>query len=455
MRSWIKLALPIIFSFMVPMIASAQEADLNAQVERYLEPYVSSKNFTGVVLVAKGDKLLVNRAYGYANESLRVPNTPSTRFHIASISKPFTAAAILLLQERGLLGTSDKISKYLPGFPRSDQITVLNLLTHTSGIVNVNNLPEYEKAQRFPQTPATLIQLFKDKPLDFEPGAKYAYSNSNYNILAFIIEQVGKRPYGEFLRANIFVPLGLPNTGHDGNAADIVPNSASGYQPRGNDELENASGIDWSAKTGNGSLYSTSADLLKFVRAYAQGKLLKPATVAELWVEKPGNNYGWFVRKAHGELAVASNGRSPGFTSSLEYYPGRDLVVIVLSNSYSPVSQSPIAEDLAAMALGQSVSVPEKIEAVSISPDEWRGLEGTYSFGSDFFRPNARVHLESHGQNPFLNWGNNFETALTPVGKGEFLDRQFWARLKVKSSGTLLYSTGGRDFELRRTEEQR
>ena len=451
MRTWLTLALPIVAS----IVASCQQSDVKAQVERYLEPYVHSKNFTGVVLISKGDELLVNQAYGYANQSFRVLNTPSTRFHIASISKPFTAAAILLLQERGLLNTADKISKYLPDFPRGDEITVLNLLTHTSGIVNVNNLPEYEKAQRFPQTPATLIQLFKDKPLDFEPGSKYAYSNSNYNILAFIIEQVGKKPYGEFLRENIFMPLGLPDTGHDKDARDIIANNASGYQPRGNDELENAIAIDWSAKTGNGSLYSTSADLLKFVRAYAQGRLIKPVTVSKVWVEKPGNNYGWFVRKAHGELAIASNGRSPGFTSSLEYYPDRDLVVIVLSNSYSPVSQSPIAEDVAAMALGQNVMPPQRMEAVSVSADEWMRLEGAYVFGPDFYRPNAGVRLESHSGTLFLNWGNDFETALTPVGKGEFLDRQFWARLKVNRDGTLAYSSGDRNFELKRADQKR
>ena len=451
MRTCIKCSAAVIIA---STLVWAQDANLDDQVDRYLQPYVRSNNFTGAVLIAKGDKLLVNRAYGYANLSLRVANTPSIRFHIASISKPFTAGAVLLLQERGLLSTGDKISKYLPDFPRGDQITILNLLTHTSGIANVNNLPEYEKAQRFPQTPATLIQLFKDKPLDFEPGAKYAYSNSNYNILAFIIEQVGKKPYGDFLRESVFAPLGLSDTGHDGTAADIVVNRASGYQPRGADELENAVAIDWSAKTGNGSLYSTTADLLKFVRTYAQGQLLKPATVSEVWVEKPGNNYGWFVRKTHGELAIATNGRSPGFTSSLEYYPSRDLVVIVLSNSYSPVSQSPIAEDLAAMALGQNVAPPERMEAVSLAPDEWKRIEGTYSFNSDFFRPNARVTLELHGQNLFLNWGNNFETALTPIAKGEFLDRQFWARLRVKSTGTLVYSSGGQDFELKRVEEK-
>jgi CubicO group peptidase (beta-lactamase class C family) len=228
----------------VSALAFEQDDTLGTRIDQYLAPFVQGKNFTGAVLIAKGNRTLVSKAYGEGNYSLHVPNTPDTRFHIASISKPFTAAAILLLEERGLLSTSDKLSKYLPDFPRGNEITLLNLLTHTSGIPNVNDLPEYEEAQRFPQSPSSLIAIFKDKPLDFPPGTKYKYSNSNYNVLAFIIEQVGKKPYGEFLRDNIFVPLGLKNTGHDGKAADVIPNSASGYQPHGIAELENAPYID-------------------------------------------------------------------------------------------------------------------------------------------------------------------------------------------------------------------
>ena len=198
---------------------SAQDRGLDARVDSYLAPYVKGKNFLGAVLVAQGDRVLVNRAYGAASYELQVPNSPETRFHIASVSKPFTAAAILLLEQRGMLHVSDPVSRFLPAFPNGQKITLQHLLTHTSGITNVNNLPEYATASRFAQTPATLIELFQSKPLGFEPGTKYEYSNSNYNILAFVIEQVSGKSYGEFLRENIFVPLGLQDTGHDPMAA--------------------------------------------------------------------------------------------------------------------------------------------------------------------------------------------------------------------------------------------
>ncbi len=432
-------------------VGLSQDQDLQQKVDAYLAPFIQGKNFTGAVLIARGGRVLVNKGYGEANYSLHVNNTPATRFHIASISKPFTAAAILLLEERGQLSTSDKLSRYVPDFPRGEEITLLHLLTHTSGIVNVNDLPEYAAAQRAHQTPRSLIELFKDKPLNFAPGARYEYSNSNYNLLALIIEKVSGKSYGEFLRDNILQPQGLVNTAHDGEASDIIPGLASGYEPRGVAESENAPCIDWSAKTGNGSLYSTTGDLLKFVQAYAHGKIVKRETVAQVWSEHHGNRFGWFARQRHGELAVASNGRSPGFTSSVEYHPGPQLAVIVLSNSYSPVSQSPIAEDLAAMALGKPVQPAGNIVPVAVSAVELNKVAGAYRFGADFFRPNAEVTVRVENGEPVLDWGGGFKSALVPLGHGEYVDRQFWARLKMNRDGSgFTYSSSGQDFQVSR-----
>ncbi|HSC45341.1 MAG TPA: serine hydrolase domain-containing protein [Candidatus Acidoferrum sp.] len=423
-----RIAMLLTASTLAAASLSAQERGLDARVDSYLAPYVKGKNFIGAVLIAQGDRVLVNRAYGEASYELQVPNSPETRFHIASVSKPFTAASILLLEQQGKLQLSDPVSRFLPAFPNGQRITLQHLLTHTSGITNVNNLPEYANASRFPQTPSSLIELFQSKPLGFEPGAKYEYSNSNYNILAFVIEQVSHKSYGEFLRENIFAPLRLQNTGHDGDAADVIPNAAAGYEPRGIAELERSPYIDWSAKTGNGSLYSTTADLLKFMRAYSQGRVLPRKTVEQIWVEKPGNNYGWFVRKRHGLTAVASNGRSPGFTSSLEYYPEKDLTVIVLSNSYSPVSQSPVAEDLAGIALGENPPTAA-ILPVDVAADKLARLAGSYRFDGKFFRPNAEVHIRVEGKQAILDWGGGTRSDLIPVSATEFIDRQFWSRI--------------------------
>src|SRR5204862_3385915 len=148
--------------------------------------------------------------------------------------------------------------------------------------------------------------------------------------------------------------------------------------------------------------------------------------------------------KKNGWLAIGTNGRSPGFTSSADYYPAQKLTIIILSNSYSPVSQSPIADDIAAMALGNAVPVPAHIVPIAVSAETLRGYEGTYRFGPDFFRPNTEVKLRLDGGELVLDWGNAFISALIPVGNGEFMDRHLWAHIQVNASG-VTYSTSGQD----------
>jgi len=444
----LRLATILSIAAVLSCAAPAQDKALEKRVDAYLAPYVAGKNFTGAVLIARGETVLASKGYGEANYALHVANTPATRFHIASISKPFTAAAVLLLEQQGKLSREDKLSRYLPDFPHGDEITLFHLLTHTSGIVNVNNLPEYQSAQRFPQTLESLVKLFKDKPLEFKPGERYQYSNSNYNLLAYVVEKASGKTYGEFLQESIFRPLGLQDTGHDGDAARIIANSASGYEPQGMADLENAPYLDWSTKTGNGSLYSTTGDLLKFVLAYSRGRVVNSELVKSIWNEHRGNQFGWFARKANGELAIASNGRSPGFTSSLEYYPARQITVIVLSNSYSPVSQSPIADDLAAMALGRDVGA-QRISPTTVTAAELSSFAGTYQFGGDFYRPNAEVTIRVQNGEAVLDWGGGTLSTLIPVGVKEFMDRQFWGRLNFETDG-FRYSSSGTDFRAKR-----
>src|SRR5437763_9412286 len=150
------------------------------QIEAYLQPFVESGNFTGAVFVSRHREIILRKAYGMANYELLVPNSPETRFHIASLSKPFTAAAILQLQEQGRLTLTDHLSRFLPDFPNADKITLDHLLTHTSGIPNVNDLPDYDAFARTPHTLPGLVAKFAALPLEFEPGSDYDYSSSNY-----------------------------------------------------------------------------------------------------------------------------------------------------------------------------------------------------------------------------------------------------------------------------------
>lgn len=437
--------------FLLAAFSPAQQipdAELDQRIDAYIRSFIDTGNFSGAVLVGRAGKVIFRRAYGMANYELQVPNSPEIRFHIASVSKPFTAAAILQLQEQGKLHISDKVSAYLPDFPHGNEITLDNLLTHTSGLPNINDLPDYDTFARSPHSVQELVAKFAGLPLEFEPGSDYQYSNSNYNLLAWILEKVSGQGYGQYLHEHIFLPAGMAQSGHDGDALDLVPLSASGYQPAGKDGYENAPYLDWSNKTGNGSLYSTLDDLWRFDRALGSDKILKPATRAKYYVEGRGNRYGWFNRKSLGHRVMSSNGRSPGFTAELDRFIDDGVTIIVLSNSYATVSQEPIAKGIAAICFGQQPETPA-MEPVSISQAKLKSFAGDYQFGPEYFVPNAKAKLTT-GSGYLLLQIADFRTPLVPLASGEFLERNFFGHVSFPANAItatqFVYHYAGREF---------
>ncbi len=415
----------LIFLFLtLPSQALCQvvPADLAAKLDAYVQPYVAGNNFSGAILISAKGKILFEKAYGMANYELAVPNSPQTRFHIASISKSFTAAAILLLQQRGLLSVNDPLAKFIPDYPNGDKITVHHLLTHTSGIPNVNNFPEYAERSKTRLTLAQVIQMFKDKPLEFAPGARFSYSNSNYNLLAFIIEKVAGNGYGDFLKQNIFVPLAMTDTGNDDGSDALIPSRASGYVPAGMRDVENAPYLNWSIKTGNGSLYSTVEDLYKWDRALYTGKLLDAGTREKLFTDYGGFGYGWFVRKHFNRRVTAINGRSPGFTSSLERFIDDDISIILAANTYSGLTQS-MADDLAAIVFNEKYESPHP--PVALNPAVLDNYVGQYQFGQDFtYNPGVLVTVERSSDGLRMNSAGTV-TYLLPQSTTTFKDRLY------------------------------
>jgi CubicO group peptidase (beta-lactamase class C family) len=199
----------------LPTTIAAQDSTgrtLEQRVDRFVRPYVASNNFTGVILVRRGGRVQLNKGYGMANYELSVPNSGSSRLHIASVTKAFTAAAVLLLAERGKLKLDDPVSRHLPDYPQGDLIRIKHLLEHTAGIPNLGSGATWEREERLPHSTEQLVGLFKDLPLDFEPGSETRYSNSNYNLLTLILEKLSGQEYESFLQDNIFTPLGLGAT---------------------------------------------------------------------------------------------------------------------------------------------------------------------------------------------------------------------------------------------------
>jgi CubicO group peptidase (beta-lactamase class C family) len=406
------------------------------EIDAYVEPFVKAAGFSGTILIAKGGEILISKGYGMADYEWDIPNSPQTKFQIASVSKSFTAAAIMILEERGHLSVDDPLSKFIPDYPNGDRITVHHLLTHNSGIPNVNDLPGYSQKSRFPITLEQIIDIFKNKALEQEPGTSYRYSNSNYNLLAFIIEKVSGQSYGDFLRANIFKPLGMANTGHPARAEILIPFLASGYAPAGQIDLEKAPYLDWTIKTGNGSLYSTSEDLYKWDQTLYSEKILKKDTLDKIFTPYVDNvGYGWFVRERSGRRVTAINGRSPGFASYLERYIDDDASIIILSNIYTSAPFTMI-EGLSAILFGEEYAKPETPKFEKLDTETVAEYAGKYNFGPDFYRPGAEVIVESKYGHISFQWSKTYFYPLLPLSKDKFLDRMFWATIVFQRNET-------------------
>jgi CubicO group peptidase (beta-lactamase class C family) len=413
--------------------------------------YADAGLFSGVVLVAKGKEKIYEQAFGLADRELKVANTIESKFQIASLSKPITAVAILRLVEQRKLNLDDRLAKFVPDFPSAEKITIEELLTHYSGLADASADADYNEWSRFPQTTAALVERAKKKPLRSEPGGSYFYSNSNYHILAFIIEKISGQPYGEFLRNEIFGPCGMTNSAHRAPAEAIVLNLVHGYTPTGATDFENGPYLDWTSKTGNGSLFSTAGDLLRFHRALQDRQLLRPETLRDAYgFERKDRKVGmfWFRRERFGHRSVYVNGSSPGFKAHFERFIDDDAAVIVLSNLYL-ASPSIIAEDLSAILFGQPATreVPKPIK---LSGDDLKKYAGAFRFGADYFVKNAPVKIEPGRDHLLLiNRDTGFAIPLQPIAGNQFFDRSFWSFVRFEKD-KLIYRNGDTDYVARR-----
>ena len=254
--------------------AACPAQDIAAQADVHLAKLLAENKFSGSVLIARGGKVLLSKGYGLANRELNVPNTTRTKFRLGSITKQFTATAIVQLAQQGKLSLDDPASKYVPESHEGwKKVTIRHLLRHTSGIPSFTGFPEYRTFKYLATTPTELIARFKDKPLEFEPGAEYRYSNSGYYLLGDIVAKVSGMTYESYLQKNIFEPLGMADSRLDSNAA-IIANRAAGYSPGPAAGVRNADFVHMSIPGGAGALLSTVEDLYKWDRALYSEKVL-------------------------------------------------------------------------------------------------------------------------------------------------------------------------------------
>jgi len=300
------------------------------------------------VLVAKDGKILFEKGYGLADVERGTPVTLETTFNIASITKPFTAAAILKLREEGRLGLDDRLSKYIPDYPRGSEITIRHLLTHTSGIPDKLGGPAALATAAYPASRDYLIALFKYQPLDFDPGAQYAYSNPGYYLLGYIIEKASGQPYIEYLRNAFFKPLRMGHTGiyQPGESGKAMPYRYADNRIEG---LQKAMVSHPTRVGGNGVLDSTVDDLYRFTEAYFNARILSEASIqaaltpsvhgrtATSRIRTGGYGYGWGIGRLRGLREIFHTGGTLGYSGALFCYPDEHFTVAILTNSAYPI----------------------------------------------------------------------------------------------------------------------
>jgi CubicO group peptidase (beta-lactamase class C family) len=325
--------------------------DVAARLDSVAKSYRSGDAFMGSVLVVEGDRVLLDKGYGLASVEWNIPDAPDVKFRLGSLTKQFTATLVLLLQQDGKLNIEDPVSKYLPDAPKAwEKITLKDLLGHTSGIPNFTDDKEFGEWRMNARTHEQLIAFFRNKPLVFEPGSKFSYSSSNFEVLGAVIEEVSGKSYEELLRTRIFEPLGMKNSGLDSDEL-VLTKRAQGYMlEKGKLQLARSESmtVPWAA----GSIYSTTGDLLLWERGLFGGKVLNEASLKAMTTSGKGEyGLGVFVAQMKGLKTVLHGGGIEGFNTQLIYIPDRKLAIVVLANVNGSAAQE-IADKLLTVVLG-------------------------------------------------------------------------------------------------------
>jgi CubicO group peptidase (beta-lactamase class C family) len=446
-RAWKRFAAGLA---MAALLASARHAmaDLPSpanDADALLNRVVKADDDGLAVLVAQNGKILFEKGYGLADLEHHATVTTETKFRIGSITKQFTATAILKLQEEGKLSVNDKLSKYIPDFPRGNEVTLHHLLTHTSGIHSFTSKPGFMLLVTNAVTTEDLIESFKQDPYDFDPGTKWLYDNSGYVLLGYIVEKVSGETYGAFLRENFFQPLGMTNTGvHRSGLA--MAREALGYSYE-DGKFNRALNWDMSGAGGAGALYSTVEDLYRWNEGVFNGNVLQEASLKAAFTpvktkenqdDDSGNGYGygWGVAMLRGLREISHGGGLQGFRSFLLRLPKENFTVAILSNSEPgtpDVKPDHLAHELVEIYLSDKLA-PRPVANKEVSPKAFDSVVGRYDYGGPI------MTVTREGDHLFAQIGGQPKLEIFATSATEF----FWKAVDAQitfmkdESGTVI-----------------
>jgi CubicO group peptidase (beta-lactamase class C family) len=391
---------------------------IEARADYWIKPYVAAGDFSGVLLIAQGDRVLIEKAYGKADFQHDIGNRIETRFRIASLSKTFTAAAIELLIAQGKVSLKDPLSKYVTGIANGDKIMVEQMLTHKSGVGELD-APE---VSRDCLSDEELVKRLRAVAPLFPPGTDSHYSNEGYFLLAVILQKISGIPYSEFLQKNIFDPLRMTSSGSACKGPPSSPN-ATGHVPGAKPGSVVPLPFEEAAMVGPGSLYSNVHDLYVWLRAVD--------TNASFQVDRLAYPYGWGKRNYSGLELIEQSGINEGFNSHMALYPKQHLYAVVLSNIQSGLFNR-LPKDLEAILFGGETSRPPEVNPVAISTTSLEQYAGTYKAQAI---PTPQNLVVRDGQ-LYMQWGSYpFLRILTPTGTDQFFFRYEYAKVQFERDG--------------------
>lgn len=324
-----------------PPPARMSMSDALAALDKEAAARAQSDRFSGAILVASHGKVLFEKAYGLADREAKAPNTTTTQFRIGSMNKMFTAVAALQLVEKGKLDLDVPIGTYLTDYPNKDlasKVTLRHLLTHTGGTGDIFG-PQFERERANLRAISDYVKLYGNRPLQFQPGARAAYSNYGFILIGALIEKVTGMTYYDYVRKRVFEPAGMKST-DSLPESEAVARRSRGYMKKGDVWIDNKDTLPWRGSSAGGG-YSTVGDLFRFAQALETGKLLKKELLIEATRKvqsKMGGGYGFGFGVDLKPAAYGHGGGAPGMNGMLRILPESGIVIVVLSNLDPPAA---------------------------------------------------------------------------------------------------------------------
>ena len=429
--------------------AEAPASPLPQRLDRLvLDCYPSATEPGTAVLVMVDGEPVLRKGYGMADLEKGVKVTPDTIFRIASITKQFTAIAVLQLVQEGKVSLTDPITKYVPDFDTQGKtITIENLLTHTSGLFSMTALDDFVSQMTRDLKPIEVANLIAGKPLEFEPGSRFKYSNTNYILLGVLIEKISGRTWAENIELSIAKPLGLADTRYCRDDA-LTPRHARGYDQESSGQWVPMMPVSMTQPYAAGALESTVDDLAKWTQALADGKAVDPKLLERAWTpyeptEPPSDyGYGWFIRTESGERWIGHNGGMNGFRSAAVWIPEKKVFVAILRNWYDGGAPDILLRRLALEAVGRPE--PKRV-AITLPAETLDRYVGVYALS-----PEVKFTISRNGNKLFAEAAKGSKVEIFAEAENKFFTRegqdvQFSFTMENERATQLTLRRGGRD----------